>query len=324
MRSYLTSFDTVGKYKKVPGSLPTLVSRSEATPLTLLEDTSEIHNALMSDESNIKKGRQIHISIDLSAMSGLILQGWHHWHPSNPHLCKLRRSSASLLSASTGNKEMLETSAVQRCQIRLLCVFFVHSNSSKQRWTYPKKSAQWNTIRTSMIINVQSLSSRTPRRQLCKTFKCDPGTSFAQTQTFRVWNGTVVGCLVGILFCRKADAIIEGVQHLLFSKICFPPAPASIKTAKCEANWPGKMLGKFVLYFSESMSMEFNWILEITKLKKKTPDTCYPAFAWTFWCQKVRCQGPKHVPGEVKEETEGSETIKTHDGETPWISRNPW
>ena len=29
------------------------------------------------------------------------------------------------------------------------------------------------------------------------------------------------------------------------------------------------MLGKFVLYFSESMSMEFNWILEITKLKKR-------------------------------------------------------
>ena len=266
MRSYLTSFDTVGKYKKVPGSLPTLVSRSEATPLPCWKIHLKFTMHWCQMSQNIKKWRQIHISNDLSAMSGLILQGWHNWNPSNPHLCKLRMSSASLLSASTGNKEMLETSAVQRCQIDFLC-FFVQQ--LKTKWTYPKKSAQWNTIRTSMIINVQSLSSRTPRRQLCKTFKCDPGTSFAQTQTFRVWNGTVVGCLVGILFCRKADAIIEGVQHLLFSKICFPPAPASIKTAKCEANWPGKMLGKFVLYFSESMSMEFNWILEITKLKKK-------------------------------------------------------
>ena len=52
-------------------------------------------------------------------------------------------------------------------------------------------------------INVRSLSSRTPRRQLCKTFKCDPGTSFtndmAQTQTFVFETAPLLVAWFGIL-----------------------------------------------------------------------------------------------------------------------------
>ena len=272
---------------------------------------------------NIKKGRQIHISIDLSAMSGLMLQGWHNWHPSNPHLCKLRMSSASLLSASTGNKEMLETSAVQRCQIRLLGVFFVHSNSSKQGEHIQKRVLngtqyvhQWSSMYSPWVQerhedNFARLSSVILAQA---SLRLRPFV-FETAPLLVAWLGFFfVGKLIQSSKGFSIFCLARFVSHLLQHRSRLP----NVKQTDLEKCW-------------ESLSSTFLSQCQWTSTGswkspswKKTPDACYPAFAWTFWCQKVRCQGPQHVPGEVNEETEGSETIKTHDGETPWISRNPW